>query len=211
MGTRCICYREPTSSFWEAKLFYKRDHTAFISPYCLMGSLDCVETGCSEMEHQLRMFPVILSSKMELQSRIRCQWSYAGKLLGSVWFHIQKSHLACLECCVWEREREGRRERKGGMGGGGREALLSFSWRIKNWVIRNILKVKVAQLCLALCNPMNYNSAPGFSVHGILQARILVCHSLLQGIFPTQRWNRGVLHCRPILYHLNHQGSPETY
>jgi len=34
--------------------------------------------------------------------------------------------------CVREREREGRRERKGGMGGGGREALLSFSWRIKN-------------------------------------------------------------------------------
>ena len=30
----------------------------------------------------------------------------------------------------------------------------------------------VAQLCPALCNPMNY-SPPGSSVHGILQARIL--------------------------------------
>ena len=30
----------------------------------------------------------------------------------------------------------------------------------------------VAQLCLILCSPMNYSS-PGFSVHGILQARIL--------------------------------------
>ena len=50
-----------------------RDHTAFISPSCLMGSLDCVETVCSEMEHQLWMFPVILSSEMVLQSRIRCQ------------------------------------------------------------------------------------------------------------------------------------------
>lgn len=131
MGTRCICYREPTSSFWEAKLFYKRDHTAFISPYCLMGSLDCVETGCSEMEHQLRMFPVILSSKMELQSRIRCQWSYAGKLLGSVWFHIQKSHLACLECCVREREREREGERVRKCCKGHLATMKKEAWRQK--------------------------------------------------------------------------------
>ena len=34
------------------------------------------------------------------------------------------------------------------------------------------------------------------------------CHALLQGIFPTQRWNSGLLHCRRILYHLSHQESP---
>ena len=34
------------------------------------------------------------------------------------------------------------------------------------------------------------------------------CHSLLQGIFPTQGLNLGLLHCRQILYCLNHQGSP---
>ena len=45
----------------------------------------------------------------------------------------------------------------------------------------------------------------------------LGCHSLLQGIFPTQGSNRGLLLCRWILYHLSHQGSPlcaeeeETY
>ena len=32
--------------------------------------------------------------------------------------------------------------------------------------------------------------------------------SLLQGIFPTQGSNPGLLHCRQILYCLNHQGSP---
>ena len=32
--------------------------------------------------------------------------------------------------------------------------------------------------------------------------------SLLQGMFPTQRSNPGLLHCRWILYHLSHQGSP---
>ena len=32
--------------------------------------------------------------------------------------------------------------------------------------------------------------------------------SLLQGIFPTQGSNPGLLHCRWILYQLSHQGSP---
>ena len=33
-------------------------------------------------------------------------------------------------------------------------------------------------------------------------------HFLLQGIFPTQGSNSGLLHCRWILYPLSHQGSP---
>ena len=33
------------------------------------------------------------------------------------------------------------------------------------------------------------------------------CHSLLQGIFPTQEGNPGLLHRRQIFYHLSHQGS----
>ena len=34
------------------------------------------------------------------------------------------------------------------------------------------------------------------------------CHTLLQGIFPTQGSNPGPPHCRQIVYHLSHQGSP---
>ena len=33
--------------------------------------------------------------------------------------------------------------------------------------------------------------------------------SLLQGIFPTQGSNPGLLYCRQILYQLSHKGSPE--
>ena len=63
----------------------------------------------------------------------------------------------------------------------------------------------VPQLYPAPCDPMDY-SPPGSSVHGILHTRILVgCH---WGIFPTQRSNSGLLHCRHILYILSHQGSP---
>ena len=48
-----------------------------------------------------------------------------------------------------------------------------------------------------------------YTVHGILQARILELGSLslLQGIFPTQGSNPGLPHCRWILYQLSHQGS----
>ena len=34
---------------------------------------------------------------------------------------------------------------------------------------------------------------------------------LLQGIFPTQALNPGLLPCRRILYQLNHKGSPKSY
>ena len=65
-------------------------------------------------------------------------------------------------------------------------------------------KLKVSQSHPILCDLMDY------TVHGILQARILewVNCSLLQGIFPTQGSNTGLLHCRQILYPLSHQGSP---
>ena len=36
------------------------------------------------------------------------------------------------------------------------------------------------------------------------------CRFLLQGIFLTQGLNLGLLHCRWILYHLSHQGSPTS-
>ena len=56
-------------------------------------------------------------------------------------------------------------------------------------------RAKSLQLCPTLCDSMDY-SPPGFSVHGILQARILewvFCRALLQGIFPTQGSNPHLL------------------
>ena len=68
------------------------------------------------------------------------------------------------------------------------------------------LKVKVAQSYPILCDPMDY------TVHGILQARIpgVGSRSLLQGIFPIQGLNPGLLHCRQILYQLSHQVVKEA-
>ena len=63
-------------------------------------------------------------------------------------------------------------------------------------------KVKVAQLCPTLCHSMDYpwNSPDQNTGVGSL--------SLLQGIFPTQGSNPGLLHWRRILYQLSHKRSP---
>ena len=74
-----------------------------------------------------------------------------------------------------------------------------------NWMCA---KVFVAQSCLTLCDPMEptrflcpWNSPDKNTGVG--------SHSLLQGIFPTQGSNSGLLlHCRKIPYHLSYQGSP---
>ena len=66
------------------------------------------------------------------------------------------------------------------------------------------------------CSVMSDSLQP----HGLLLTRPLCpwnspgkntgvgCHSLLQGIIPTQGSSLGLLHCRQILYHLGHQGRP---
>ena len=71
------------------------------------------------------------------------------------------------------------------------------------WYVYIYMKLNelVVQSCPTLCNPMNCSpqffcpwNSPGkdTGVGG---------HSLLQGIFPTQKLNLGHLHCRQILYH----------
>ena len=77
------------------------------------------------------------------------------------------------------------------------------AWKLK-------VKLLVAQLCLTFCYLMDC-SPPASSDHGILQARILEWIAIPFSV-PTQGSNPGLLHCRRILYHLRHQGSPmRTY
>ena len=69
----------------------------------------------------------------------------------------------------------------------------------------SMMKVKVAQFCLTLCDPMNCSpwNSPG-------QNTGVGSLSLLQGIFRTQGSNPGLPHCRWILDQLSHKGSPVT-
>ena len=72
-------------------------------------------------------------------------------------------------------------------------------------------------LYVCLCQRVVFDS---LRPHGLQPTRVLYpwnspgkytgmgCHSLLQGIFPTQRANPRPLHCRESLYHLSPLGKP---
>ena len=68
------------------------------------------------------------------------------------------------------------------------------------------VKVKAAQSCPTLWDLTDY------TVHGILQARILewVAFPFSRRSSQPQGWNPGLPHSRQILYQLTHQGSPRT-
>ena len=65
------------------------------------------------------------------------------------------------------------------------------------------MKVKFTQLCLTLCDSMDY------TVHGILQARILewVAFPVSRGSSQPRDLTRSP-HCWQILYQLSLKGSP---
>ena len=67
----------------------------------------------------------------------------------------------------------------------------------------------VTQSCLTLHDLMDC-SPPGSSVHNDSPGKNtgVGCHALLQGVFPTKGVNVGLPHCRRILHHLSHKGSP---
>ena len=67
---------------------------------------------------------------------------------------------------------------------------LVWKWKVTHSVVSNSLQLH------GLLNSPGHNTG----VDSLL--------SFLQGIFPTQRLNPGLLYCRQILYQLSHQGSP---
>ena len=71
---------------------------------------------------------------------------------------------------------------------------------IADYLEHNKVKVKVAQSCVTLCDPMDY------TVHGILQARILgwVAFPFSRGS-SQPRDQTQVSPCRQILYQLSHK------
>ena len=84
--------------------------------------------------------------------------------------------------------------------GHNRQVCLSLGYQLFSDFL---VKVKVTRSGPVLCEPRDC-SRPGSSA-------LSVEFSLLQGIFLTQGWNWGFLHCRQILYQLSYQESPSTF
>ena len=70
------------------------------------------------------------------------------------------------------------------------------------------MRAQLLSRALTVCDAMDC-SPPGSVPWNSLGQNIGVgCQAILQGIFLTQGSNPGLLHCKQILYHLSHQGSP---
>ena len=67
-------------------------------------------------------------------------------------------------------------------------------------------KSDITQLCPTVCDTMDCRLPCDFAG----KSTGVGCHFLLQGIFPTQGSNPGLLHCRQTLYRLSHQFSSVT-
>ena len=78
--------------------------------------------------------------------------------------------------------------------------------------IQKIKQRKSESVSPTLCNSMDC-SPPGWLLcpwNSPGKNTGVGCHSFLQGIFPAQGLNPGLLHCRQILFCLSHQGSPQN-
>ena len=91
------------------------------------------------------------------------------------------------------------------------EIIAHFCDYAKNYwttAFRQVGCCLVTKSCPTLCDPTDC-SPPGSSVNGILKEKILewVALSFSRGS-SSRGMNLSLLHCRQILHHLSHQGSP---
>ena len=78
---------------------------------------------------------------------------------------------------------------------------------VQLWRLIPFVPSEVAQSCVTLCDPMDTRLLRPWDFLG--KSTGVGCHFLLQGIFPTQGSNPGLLYCRQTFYHLSHQRSPD--
>ena len=90
------------------------------------------------------------------------------------------------------------------------QSMGSQSRTLSDWTELNILTCP--QSCLTLCDPVDCNS-PGFSVHGILQVRILQWVAMPSSRGSSWPRDRTCISCigRQILYHWATFEAPITY
>ena len=97
------------------------------------------------------------------------------------------------------------------------ENQVSICKKMEKWLILGLRKGKCkmklerkkkdsTKFCPTLCDPMVQLLCPWESPS---KNTGMGCYFLLQGIFPMQGLNPGLLHCRQTLYPLSHQRSPK--
>ena len=135
----------------------------------------------------------------------RRQWHPTPVLLPGK-SHGQRSLVGCSPWGRWELDTTERLHFTSLYDDLGELKYKEKKWSFEFWSGLKRLKVKVAQLCPTLCHPMDY------TVHGVLQARILEWITLpfSRGSFQPRDWTSvSYVSCisRWVLYHL---GFPDS-
>ena len=95
---------------------------------------------------------------------------------------------------------------------GSRACRLQYLWYMGLVAPRHVdlpRVSEVAQSCPTPCDPMDTRLLCPWDFLG--KSIGVVCHFLLQGIFPTQGSNPGLSHCRQTLYRLSHEDLPRPW
>ena len=87
--------------------------------------------------------------------------------------------------------------------------MHGFLHPCRAWRFNCAVRCLIAQLCLTLWDPWTVAHQAPLSMRFSRQGYQSGLRFLLQGIFPSQGLNPGLLHCRWILYGLSYPGSPK--
>ena len=93
------------------------------------------------------------------------------------------------------------------------ELITCYERRWASFLIKNTVLCCAVLICSVVSDFVTpWARLPGSFVLGDSPSKTTRegCHALLQGIFPTQELNQGLLHFRQILYQLCYQGSLVT-
>ena len=88
----------------------------------------------------------------------------------------------------------------------GSKLIFQQRWTAKGWIVVSLIR-QLSQVIICI----NYYILLWLKLLVDKNAFSVFTHALLQGIFPTQGLNPGLLHFRQILYWLSHQGSPHIF
>ena len=171
-------------------IFWPPNETNWLTEKTLM--LGKTEGRKRREQRRMRWLDGITDS-MDMSSRISRSWWWTGRP------GVLKSIVSQRVRHDWVTE----------LNWTGELTWLSKEIYSKMFIIVFTYNTKVKMLNIQLC--------PTLGPHELLPTRLLCpwdfphmntgmgSHSILQGIFPTQGLNPGLLHCRQILYHLSLQ------